>query len=257
VSFNQAGYIEANIRSVLDQGYPDVEHIVVDAGSTDGTLAILEKYSDSVDWISEPDGGQSEGLNKGFRMATGDVIGWVNSDDMLAQGALSSVGAFFRDNPDEIAMVGDQEVIDETGQIISINKSRPYSHDYLLNHARGTTQNSLFFRKEVFSRIGYIDESLHYAMDREFFIRLAGLREVPYFPQVLAQFRVHSDAKSAGGAYRFALELLRIRSRHRGNLVSPGSFNDLYIIISEPLRRVAWLRAMVRRIRSKAFSNGD
>lgn len=248
VSYNQAEFIEENIKSVLDQDYPNVEHIIIDAGSTDGTVEILKKYP-HLKWISEPDNGQSDGLNKGFKKATGEIIGWINSDDKLAPDSLKAVADFFSENPDEIAVVGDQAIIDEKGARLRIIKSREYDYDYLLNHATGITQNSTFFKRLVFEKIGYLDESLHYAMDRDLFIRIASIKKMPYLPKTLAEFRMQPNAKTAEGSYKFAFELIKIRKKYGGDFFSPGNINDLYLISTQPLRRIVWLRKFIRKLK--------
>jgi len=249
VSYNQADYVEENIRSVIDQNYPNVEHIVIDAGSTDGTLDILARYDEQIDWTSEPDKGQSDGLNKGFRKASGDIIGWINSDDMLAPNALFRVANYFKDHPEEIAVVGDQEIIDAQGLPVSVTKSRAYSFEYLLNHAQATTQNSLFFKRSVLDKTGYLDESLHYVMDHDLFIRISQVRQIPYLPVTLAGYRLQPASKTSQGTYKFSLELLKVRKKYGGRYTSPGGLNDLYIIMTQPLRRWKWLRKTVRSIR--------
>ena len=249
VSFNQGQFIEDNIKSVIDQNYSNVEHIIIDAGSTDKTLNVLNAYDKYVNWISEPDEGQSDGLNKGFKKATGDIIGWFNSDDRVPPNALRSVSEFFNNNPNEIALVGDQRIIDESGNEIKIIKSRSYTYDYLLNQAKGITQNSTFFKRSVFDQIGYLNKNTHYAMDRDLFIRIASLRPMPYIPKVLGEFRIQENAKTAKGSYYFAKDMLRIRKQYNGRLFGPGNRNDLYIILTEPLRRIKWLRKLVQRLR--------
>ena len=122
VSYNQGQFIEDNIKSVISQNYPNLEHIIIDAVSTDGTLDVLHKYDKHLNWVSEADRGQSDGLNKGFKKATGDIIGWFNSDDRLPPNALKYVSEFFKNNPEEIAVVGDQKLIDTNGVEIKINK---------------------------------------------------------------------------------------------------------------------------------------
>lgn len=249
VSYNQAEFIEDNIKSVINQNYPNLEHIIIDAGSTDGTIDILKKYDKYIKWISEPDNGQSDGLNKGFKRATGEIIGWINSDDMLAPGALFKVAKFFMENPNEIAVVGDQGIIDEKGKLLKIIKSQSYNYDYLLNYAKGITQNSTFFKKEVFKKIGYIDEKLHYAMDRDFFIRMTSIKPIPYIPETLAYFRIQPNAKTSEGSYKFAKELIKIRKKYKGKFFSPGNLNDLYLIYTEPFRRISWLRNFIRKLK--------
>jgi glycosyltransferase involved in cell wall biosynthesis len=255
VSYNQGKYIEENILSVLNQNYPNVEHIIIDAGSTDETLNILKRYDKHLDWISEPDNGQSHGLNKGFKKASGEIIGWFNSDDRVAPYALHKIANIFVNNPNEIAVIGDQRIINENGEEIKCIKSRSYTYDYLLNHARGITQNSIFFKKSVFNQVGYLNESLNYAMDRDFFIRLSKLRDIPYMNEILGEFRIQADAKTSLGSYYFAKELIRIRKTHGGRVFSPGNINDWLIITTEPLRRVKLLRKIIQKY--KGVYNGD
>lgn len=249
VSYNQAEFIEDNIKSVIKQNYPNVEHIIIDAGSTDGTLEILKKYDKFLNWTSEPDNGQSDGLNKGFKKASGEIIGWINSDDNLASGSLHKIADFFQKNPDEVGVVGDQAIIDEKGNLLRVIKSRAYDFDYLLNHAKGITQNSTFFKRDVFDKIGYLDESLHYAMDTDLFIRIASIKELPYIPEILAEFRMQPNAKTSEGSHKFAMELLKIRNKYGANIMSSALRDDLYIIFTQPLRRITWLRNIVQRMR--------
>ncbi len=234
---------------MINQNYPDTEHIIIDAGSTDETIRILKKYDKYLNWTSEPDGGQSEGLNKGFKRATGDIIGWFNSDDRVPPNALNMVAEFFIANKNEIAVIGDQALIDEEGIYLRTVKSHSYSYDFLLNYAKGITQNSIFFKREVFNAIGYLDEGIHYAMDRDFFIRVARIKSIPYLEQVLGEFRIQSDAKTAQGSYLFAKDLVKIRKRYGGRFFCPGNTTDYYIIFTEPLRRIACLRKFVQRAR--------
>lgn len=249
VSFNQGQFIEDNILSVINQNYPNIEHIIIDASSTDGTLDILKKYDKFLNWVSEPDKGQSDGLNKGFKKATGDIIGWFNSDDRIASGALHKVSTFFMNNPDEIAVVGDQIIIDEEGAALKTIKSRSYSFDYLLNHAKGITQNSTFFKRSVFDQTGYLDEDVHYAMDRDLFIRIAKVKTMPYIADSLGEFRIQKNSKTAEGSYYFAKDLIKVRKKYGGDVFSPGNKDSYYLIMTEPLRKIKWLRMLVRKIK--------
>lgn len=251
VSFNQACYLEDNIRSVLSQQYTSLEHIIIDGGSTDGTIEILDRYSKYVDWISEQDNGQSHALNKGFRKAKGEIIGWINSDDRLHKGALQSVGEYFAENRDAIAVAGDLLVIDTKGNKKRIIKSRQFDKEYLINVAKGVTQPSTFFRRSVFGKIGYVDETLEYVMDRDLFIRIASLDKIQYLPKILADFREQPLSKTAGGSYHFAKELITVRRRYGGSIWSPGIRSDYYILTTNFLRKIKILRQIVQRIRAK------
>lgn len=248
VSYNQAEFIEENILSVLEQNYPNIEHIIIDAGSTDGTLDILKKYS-HLYWISEPDNGQSDGLNKGFRKATGEIIGWINSDDKLVPGSLEAVSNFFVENKNAIGVVGDLLKIAENGDTLFTRKSNEYTHNYLLNIAKGMTQQSIFFKKDVFNKIGYIDENIHYAMDRDFFIRVTTLGKLHYIPVTLAAFREQKNAKTSEGPHKFALELIKIRQKYNGDIFGPGNLTNIYTIATAPLRQVPWIKNLVNRMR--------
>lgn len=248
VSYNSARYIEDNIKSLLDQNYPKFEHIIIDAGSKDGTVDILNKYPHLI-WISEPDKGQSEGLNKGFKKSSGDIIGWINSDDCLAENSLYRVAEFFVRNPDEIAVVGDQIIIDEFGNEIDIVRSQPYTFEYLLNKSKGITQNSIFFRSLVFKKIGYLDENLHYSMDYDFFIRVASIKMIPYMPVPLAKFRIHAGSKTYRGTYYFSKERIKIRQKYKGRIFDIAGRTDLYILVTEPLRRISLIRKLVRKVK--------
>lgn len=203
-TYNQGGFIEEAICSVLDQGYPNLQYIVVDGGSTDGTLDILDKYSDRVTWFSEPDRGQSHALNKGLRLMTGEVVGFLNSDDILLPGALAIVGKFFRNNPDAFWVTGKCRIIDQNG--IEIRKAitayknfwlrfRSYKILSILNYI---SQPATFWRRDVVEREGYFNERLNYAMDYDYWLRVGQHYRLWLLNDYLACYRIH--AKSKAGA---------------------------------------------------------
>lgn len=248
-SLNQGEFIEENILSVLNQNYQNFEHIIIDGGSSDNTLNILNKYQHLI-WESKHDRGQSHALNKGLKKATGEIIGWFNSDDRVPLGAFQKVNEYFNDNPEEIAVVGNQIFIDKHSKFIKLNESREYEYDYLLNKAKGITQNSIYFKRNVISEIGYLNENLIYSMDREYFIRLSKIRSIKHINKVLGEFRLYSNSKTGHGTYRFSFEHLKIRKIHGGKLLSKSHRNDLYIILTQPLRRIESFRKMIQRSRS-------
>jgi GT2 family glycosyltransferase len=248
VSYNQNDFIVDNIESILRQKMDDIDHIIIDGGSTDGTIKSLKRYK-HLNWISEPDRGQSHGLNKGFRKAKGDIIGWINSDDMLCDNALENVNLFFNENPKAIAVVGNYVIIDDNNKKIKTVTSREYNYDWILNKAIAIAQPSTFFRKEVFEKVGFIDESYHYAMDREFFLRITKVDKIHYLNKELAYFRVQANSKTSQGVYNFAKELLRMRLKYGGKLFDRGNRDTLYIIFTEPFRRIRWLRNLVRALK--------
>jgi len=133
--------------------------------------------------------------------------------------------------------------------LVRIIKSRAYDLDYLLNEARGITQNSIFFRRSILDKVGLLDETLHYAMDHDFFIRVTNLKSLPYLPKTLAEFRIQNNSKTSEGTYKFSKELLFVRRKHGGSLFSSASMNDLYVLTTQPLRRIKPLRTLVKRAR--------
>lgn len=240
-SFNQGEYIEENLRSIENQGYDNYEHIVIDGGSTDSTIAILKKYP-RIRWISENDRGQSDAINKGFRMATGDIIVWLNSDDCLLPGVFNFANFWFSSN-DEIGFVGNLMVVDKSNNVLQVIKPEGYDYDYLLNDCMGISQPSTLFRKEVLNSDIFLDENLHYAMDRDFFVRVTKTHgSLPYVDYDIAKFRYHIESKSARGPYNFAKDLLKIKLRYKSRFISRTTARILYIIITQPLRIIKrWL----------------
>lgn len=202
-SYNQAAFIEEALWSVKNQRYPLVEHCVVDGGSTDETVKILNRYSsqsgwEHLRWISEPDRGQSDALNKGFRMATGDIVGWLNSDDRYRRGCFHAVLDEFANSPGTDLLYGDYTYIDERGRVWKIRREIEFSR-FILSYHRVLyiPTTSTFFRRRIFDEDNWIDLRFHYAMDYEFFLRLAekGYR-FQHVPKLLADFRWHRDSKS-------------------------------------------------------------
>jgi glycosyltransferase involved in cell wall biosynthesis len=202
-SFNQRDYLQQTLSSVLSQrGNFELQYLVVDGGSTDGTVDVLRGISDPrVQWSSEKDNGQSEAINRGFRLATGDVVGWLNSDDLYVPGALATVVAAFAD-PSVQWVVGRYQIIDDQGRVIRSRIARykdrfldHYSYRKLLRE-NFIAQPSVFWRREFGQRIGQLDESLHYTMDYDMWLRMGRLSDPRILNSVLSQFRIHPQSKS-------------------------------------------------------------
>ena len=219
-SFNQASFIEETLRSVNSQQYPLIEHIVIDGASTDGTVEILERYSSMpgwkhLRWISEQDRGQSDALNKGFRMATGDIIGWLNSDDRYEPHCFSAVSKALETNQLVDFVYGDYLIIDETGQTLIFKKEIDFDWEIMLCGLNYIAQPNVFFRKRVFSDLGYLNDSLHYVMDYEFWLRAAnnGFR-FHHIPTAFAACRWHLGAKTVSRNPRIEEELMSVREKY-------------------------------------------
>ncbi len=222
-SFNQGAYIERTIESVLAQrGAFELEYLVVDGGSTDETLAILRRYEGRLRFVSERDRGQSDAINKGIRMTTGDVVAWLNSDDTYAPGALDAVvrtlgGTGARWCFGECPIIDEQDV--EVRSAIARYKawvSRRYSLRRLLGR-NFIPQPATFFRRDILDEVGPLDESLHFAMDYDLWLRFARVAEPVFVPRPLARFRWHGASKTGAGYRAGAWECFRIASaRARG-----------------------------------------
>lgn len=199
-SFNQGEFIEQTILSILNQEYSNIELIVVDGLSDDNTVDILRKYNDRIIWISERDNGQAEAINKGFKLATGEILSWLNSDDVYQKGTIERVVKYFEDHQDVDMLCGDLDIISETNEIIGemsgfdmeYNKTKKM----ILFGGMAFPQPSTFFRRSVIDKVGYLDESFHYCLDVEFFVRIVNSCKIGYLKKKLASHRYHSMSKS-------------------------------------------------------------
>jgi glycosyltransferase involved in cell wall biosynthesis len=193
---NHGRFIKATIDSVLSQDYPALDYIVKDGGSSDGARDILRDYGPGLKWISEPDSGQTHAINSGFRHVTGEIMGWLNSDDLLLPGALRTVARFFQSHPDIDIVYGDRVIIDtnghETGRIVL----PPYNPD-VLRRIDYIPQETMFWRRRVWEALNGLDETFQFSMDWDFLLRAQdkGFR-FQHVPHFLGAFRVHTLQKT-------------------------------------------------------------
>lgn len=198
-SYNQSEYIERTIKSVIGQGYKNLEYIVVDGKSTDGTHEILKRYEDKIIWIKEIDKNQSDAINRGIKRSTGDIIAYLNSDDVYAPDALNFVANYFQKHRDRLIMFGDCKIIDandrELFSWIRLYKKMLSLVSITLYFANYISQPSVFFRRELFNEVGDFDTTLEYTMDYDYWIRTKGIATIFRVNKVLSSFRVHKDSK--------------------------------------------------------------
>jgi len=241
-SYNQARFLTETIRSVLTQDYPNFEYIIVDGGSTDGSAEIIKQYTDKLAWwVSEPDLGQADAINKGFAHAHGEIFAWLNSDDTYQPGAISQAVESFLAFPNAALVYGDANLIDEKGNIIGRFPSRQTNLHRLLRGSVHIPQQTTFFRSNSWEQVGHLDPTFHMAMDYDLWVRLAKLASLIYVPRLWANFRLHNEGKSVALDDRFYPEMIRVYQRERGEGIS-------FLAVRWRLRRIfyAWLPLHLR-----------
>lgn len=223
-SFNQANFLEATIQSVLGQSYPHIEYIIMDGGSTDGSVDVIKKYEGRIaSWVSEQDKGQTDAINKGFAKAKGDILAWINSDDAYANpNAVADAVNFLITNP-EVAMVyADCNFIDETGKVIGKFASRQTDYQKLRTGYVHIPQQTMFFRAKYWKELGPLDPSFYFAMDYDLWVRIAKHSPIQYLPgKTWANFRIHTSSKTNVNDERGWQEMLRVHYRDGGSFFSP------------------------------------
>jgi glycosyltransferase involved in cell wall biosynthesis len=220
-SYNQADYLEETIRSVLDQNYPNLEYIIVDGGSTDGSVEIIRKYEDRLAWwISEPDQGQTDAINKGFAKANGEILAWLNSDDTYLEGAVAEAVDYLEAHPAAGMVYGDANLINDDGEILGRFPARQTDFRRLMRGFVHIPQQAAFFRALLWHQVGPLDTTLYFAMDYDLWVRLAQRAPLHYHPRLWANFRLHGGAKSIEADDRCWPEMVSIHRREGGGKIS-------------------------------------
>lgn len=196
-SYNQARFLEATLRSVHDQGYPNLEHIVIDGGSTDGSVEIIRKFEDRLAyWVSEPDKGQTDALIKGFSRASGEILAWLNSDDLYEPRTLWEVAEFFTRHPDVQFVYGDALWIDTEGRILKPKKEIPFNRFIWLYDYNYIPQPSAFWRRELYEAVGGLDPRFDLAMDADLWIRFAERTRPAHVRRIWSRMRLYPEQKN-------------------------------------------------------------
>jgi glycosyltransferase involved in cell wall biosynthesis len=212
-SFNQGGFIRDTIESVLSQNYASIEYLIMDGASTDNTLGVLKTYADRLFWLSEPDQGQADAVNKGFRRAKGEIFGWLNSDDTYWPGAIRKIVQFFQANHDISMVYGESYNVDVQGEILERHPTEDFDYQRLAETCF-ISQPTVFLRRHVFEDVGPLDVTLHYCLDYEYWMRVGKRFRVGYLPEVLATTRFHSAAKTVSKRKEAQQEVIAIVRRH-------------------------------------------
>ena len=268
-SYNQGQFLEETICSVLQQDYPNIEHIIIDAGSTDESVAVIKKYAPHLSyWISEKDNGQSDALNKGFAKATGIIAGWLNADDVLKPGALGQIATYFSTHPECCFLTGDGVFVNETRmKDFHYQQAGPYTFRELLNYPRGQylPQPSVFFTLDLLRKVGPINANLHYAMDLDLWLRMRAETTLHYIPYCLSELRQHSSAKTLQ-ENDIAMQEIGQVIEHHARRLPPEEASQTGVHKSMPLiLYILLIRTRLRRLRARnacqralhAHSDGD
>ena len=210
-SYNQASFLEQTLLSVLNQAYPKIEYWVIDGGSTDESAEIIKRYAPRLaGWVSKKDRGQADAINKGFSKATGQIVGWLNSDDLYYPGAIAGAVEAFRQHPEASFVFSDVESIDEHGKAFNLMRYGDWTLSDLMTF-RIIGQPGVFMRRAVLEQAGFLDLSYNYLLDVHLWLRMAAIADPHYVPGAIwAAARIHSDAKNIAHAEEFGAEAFRI-----------------------------------------------
>ena len=226
-SYNQAQFLEQTILSVLGQEYPNLEYMIVDGASQDGSVEIIQRYASHLTWwVSEKDHGQSEAINKGFARATGDIIGWLNSDDLYQPGAIATAVETFQAHPEVGLVFGDVLAIDGENRVLNLMRCGDWGLDELMTF-HTLNQPGVFMKRAVLEQAGYLDPDIHYLLDTQLWLRLAQFAPMLYVRNTLAAGRFHPQAKNMSGTQFYGVDALRLVAWMKTRPVLAARFDRL------------------------------
>lgn len=251
-SYNQAKYLERTILSVLSQNYPKTEYIIMDGNSTDGSIEIIRKYSDQLSyWVSQPDKGQADAINRGFDHASGQIYSWLNSDDTYEPNTLRTIARIFNADPNVRFVYGEGWYIDEEDKRIRPCKfvRHTFPYNYLVNKDP-ILQQAAFWRSDLWTETGILDINLNWVFDWDWFIRAYQNTNFYYNPQFLSNYRVHSDAKTRSGNIKRRYEQAYITKKY-GSWWHPNHLTQQFRIFDHNIQNItrSWPKSLQKIIR--------
>lgn len=238
-SYNQGQFIEKTILSVLNQTYGNIEYIIIDGGSTDDTMKVVNRYKDRIDVvIHEKDKGQSDAINKGFKLATGDLVGWINSDDILFPDCVEKIVQLAKEHPDgSIYYPALIDLINENGANAGKVEKFIYGKETLINRDYEIIQQGSFYKTAIVKEVNFLNESIHYCMDLDLWLKLLDHGSIYFYDKSpLAAFRMWEDSKTSTGGVKFLKDIKQTLQKHRMKVLSNNN------------RRLHWymMKAMVK-----------
>jgi len=243
-SYNQGRFIRATIESVLSQDYLHLEYIIMDGGSTDETASVVKDYASRLTFISEKDRGQAHAINKGFRMARGQYLAWLNSDDLYLPGMIRAAVEGFQRNPVAGAVYGEGYLIDQKGEVSSrFPFTEPFNLWKLVYLSDYILQQTVAFRREVLDDVGSLDEDLHYVLDWDILIRIGMKYPLEYIPAYMGCLREYAEAKTFAGGARRIREMRRMLRRYTGLFLPPG-----YVVYGLDTHHRLWCDSIGRNL---------
>lgn len=219
-SYNKVHFVKETVDSVMAQDYQNFEYIVMDGGSDDGSIELLKMYSDKLTLIVEKDDGQADAINKGFYRAKGDILGWLNADDVYLPSTLSKVAGYFDSHPTVMAIYGEIDLMDEAGKVTAHKPGIAFDFNFLLNGCCYIPQPATFFRSSVFRELGALDVNLYYAMDYDYWLRIGRRYGFMYSKETLARLRLMLGTKTGVSPLNAMPEALRVGRKHGARFFS-------------------------------------
>ena len=251
-SYQQASFIEETIQSVLTQTGVTTEYLVMDGGSTDGTLEILERYRSRLQYLSEKDQGQADAINKGFQRAQGRILAYLNSDDTYLPGALTKAVHFLDEHPEFAMMYGEGYHVDAQGRFLGRYYTEPFDFQRLAQVCF-ICQPTVFVRREMLSAVGYLDTRLQYTMDYDYWIRIGKRYAIGYLPEYLARSRLHPENKTIFQRIQVHQEILDTVRRHYGRVPARWIAAYSHALLERYLSREDRVRDLTFRLLIKAI----